>query len=120
MAIFILFWSLSYGAVAESIDTRLIVDIRSFGRTEPIASNQLYFSDKYTDNYGMPQPTFDYSLPPNRTTTEAHNMMRYVLAHLLDLDITNLISLLKPVTWLEWLFSLVDCKYFTFISPASF
>ncbi|KAI0325074.1 putative pyranose oxidase [Cubamyces sp. BRFM 1775] len=65
----------SYGAVAESIDSRLVVDWRFFGRTEPVEANRLWFSDKYTDQYGMPQPTFDFKFPEGRTSKEAERMM---------------------------------------------
>ncbi|KAJ8469018.1 hypothetical protein ONZ51_g9263 [Trametes cubensis] len=65
----------SYGAVAESIDSRLVVDWRFFGRTEPVESNKLWFSNVYTDQYGMPQPTFDFKFPAGRTSAEAERMM---------------------------------------------
>ncbi|EJD34922.1 putative pyranose oxidase [Auricularia subglabra TFB-10046 SS5] len=65
----------SYGAVAESIDSRLVVDWRFFGRTEPRAENKLWFSDKYTDAYGLPQPTFTFRFPPGQTSAEAERMM---------------------------------------------
>ncbi|PVF95723.1 pyranose oxidase [Serendipita vermifera] len=68
--------SSSYGAIAESIDTRLIVDWRFFGRTQPEKTNRLIFSNQYTDSYGMPQPTFDYGLDANgQTAAEATKMM---------------------------------------------
>ncbi|KAI8970760.1 hypothetical protein BD414DRAFT_501994 [Trametes punicea] len=65
----------SYGAVAESIDSRLIVDWRFFGRTEPKEENKIWFSDKITDQYNMPQPTFDFGFPQGRTSQEADKMM---------------------------------------------
>ena len=68
----------SYGAVAESIDSRLVVDWRFFGRTEPVESNKLWFSNVYTDQYGMPQPTFDFKFPAGRTSAEAERMMTCV------------------------------------------
>ncbi|PSS38000.1 hypothetical protein PHLCEN_2v183 [Hermanssonia centrifuga] len=52
----------SYGAVAETIDTRLIVDFRFFGYTEPRELNQVIFQDSYDDAYGMPQPTFKFQM----------------------------------------------------------
>ncbi|KAI0821796.1 pyranose 2-oxidase [Trametes gibbosa] len=65
----------SYGAVQQSIDSRLIVDWRFFGRTEPVEENKLWFSDKITDAYNLPQPTFDFRFPVGRTSKEATDMM---------------------------------------------
>ncbi|KAI9065002.1 GMC oxidoreductase [Trametes sanguinea] len=65
----------TYGEVAQSIDARLIVDWRFFGRTEPKEENKLWFSDKITDQYNMPQPTFDFRFPEGRTAQEAEKMM---------------------------------------------
>ncbi|EJD34918.1 pyranose 2 oxidase [Auricularia subglabra TFB-10046 SS5] len=65
----------SYGAVAESIDSRLVVDWRFFGRTEPKEDNKLWFSEQITDSYDMPQPTFDFRFPHGRTSEEAERMM---------------------------------------------
>ncbi|KAI8970762.1 pyranose 2-oxidase [Trametes punicea] len=65
----------TYGEVAQSIDARLIVDWRFFGRTEPKEENKLWFSDKLTDPYNMPQPTFDFRFPEGRTSEEAEEMM---------------------------------------------
>ncbi|KAJ2971231.1 hypothetical protein NUW54_g12548 [Trametes sanguinea] len=65
----------SYGEVAESIDSRLVVDWRFFGRTEPEEKNKIWFSDKLTDQYNMPQPTFDFGFPQGRTSEEAERMM---------------------------------------------
>ncbi|EPQ54178.1 pyranose 2-oxidase [Gloeophyllum trabeum ATCC 11539] len=65
----------SYGAVAESIDTRLVVDWRFFGRTEPKEENKLWFSKQITDQYGMPQPTFDFRFPDGITSQDADRMM---------------------------------------------
>ncbi len=59
----------------QSIDSRLIVDWRFFGRTEPKEENKLWFSDKITDAYNMPQPTFDFRFPAGRTSQEAEDMM---------------------------------------------
>ncbi|KAI8970761.1 putative pyranose oxidase [Trametes punicea] len=65
----------SYGEVAESIDSRLVVDWRFFGRTDPREENRIWFSDKLTDPYNMPQPTFDFRFPQGRTSEEAARMM---------------------------------------------
>jgi pyranose oxidase len=52
----------SYGAVSASIDTRLIVDLRFFGYVEPRMENRLLFEKDIKDAYGMPQPTFSFTL----------------------------------------------------------
>ncbi|CDO68223.1 Pyranose oxidase [Trametes cinnabarina] len=65
----------TYGEVAQSIDARLVVDWRFFGRTEPKEENKLWFSDKVTDAYNMPQPTFDFRFPVGRTAQESEKMM---------------------------------------------
>jgi len=64
----------SYGAVAASIDSRLVVDLRWFGRTQPVKENVIRFERDLTDAYGMPQPTFEYRLDA-RSTRDAHLMM---------------------------------------------
>ncbi|KAG9083146.1 hypothetical protein FS749_006264 [Ceratobasidium sp. UAMH 11750] len=45
----------SYGAVAQNIDSRLVVDMRWFGRTQPDEKNRILFERDLTDAYGMPQ-----------------------------------------------------------------
>ena len=54
----------SYGEVPSATDSRLIVDLRWFGMIEPRYENCVTFSDDptNTDLFGMPQPTFHYSL----------------------------------------------------------
>ncbi|KAI0773530.1 pyranose 2-oxidase [Fomes fomentarius] len=52
----------SYGAVAETIDTRTIVDLRFFGYATPRVENEIRFETEYEDGYGMPQPTFKFFL----------------------------------------------------------
>jgi pyranose oxidase len=52
----------SYGAVAENIDTRLIVDYRFFGYVEPREMNRVVFQKFYEDVYGMPQATFEFQM----------------------------------------------------------
>ncbi|KAI0760589.1 pyranose 2-oxidase [Fomes fomentarius] len=56
----------SYGAVAATIDTRTIVDLRFFGYAEPRAENEIRFETEYEDGYGMPQPTFNFFLKDDR------------------------------------------------------
>lgn len=89
----------SYGAVAAAIDSRLVVDLRFFGRTEPKAENKLFYSEKLTDEYNMPQPTFYYDTPEGFTTTEAAGMMVYVLGNLFPFIIIK--SSLTTATWLK-------------------
>lgn len=64
----------SYGAVAATLDSRLVVDFRWFGRTQPEYNNRIKFEHDLTDGYGMPQPTFEYK-PNAKSTHEAHLMM---------------------------------------------
>ncbi|KAJ3537891.1 hypothetical protein NM688_g6602 [Phlebia brevispora] len=52
----------SYGAVAENIDPRLIVDFRFFGYVDPSESNKIVFQKYYSDAYDMPQPTFKFQM----------------------------------------------------------
>ncbi|KZS86693.1 pyranose oxidase [Sistotremastrum niveocremeum HHB9708] len=54
----------SYGKVGATIDSRVVVDLRFFGRNEPVETNTLTFSDKHRDGYDMPQPTFHFQMTP--------------------------------------------------------
>ncbi|KAI9373406.1 pyranose 2-oxidase [Aspergillus egyptiacus] len=65
----------SYGAVPPAIDKRTIVDLRYFGRVESRWENRVTFSKKLTDAYGMPQPTFDFTLS-TRDRLQSHRMMQ--------------------------------------------
>ena len=56
------------------MDTRLIVDLRWFGRSTPRHENCVTFEDKYKDIFGMPQPTFHFQLS-KRDSEEAGLMM---------------------------------------------
>ncbi|KAG8732828.1 hypothetical protein FRC12_019120 [Ceratobasidium sp. 428] len=64
----------SYGAVAQTIDSRLVVDFRWFGSTQPKESNYITFERDLVDAYGMPQPTFHF-VPDHKSTDDAHRMM---------------------------------------------
>jgi len=64
----------SYGAVAATIDSRLVVDFRWFGRTQPEKTNFIKFETDATDAYGMPQPTFHFK-PNEQSVHESHLMM---------------------------------------------
>ncbi|OBZ66463.1 Pyranose 2-oxidase [Grifola frondosa] len=65
----------SYGAVAETIDTRLIVDFRFFGYVEPRAVNYIEFESDIQDPYDMPQPTFHFQMSSD-DRGRAHRMMK--------------------------------------------
>lgn len=54
--------AISYGAVAPNIDKRTIVDLRFFGPVEPRKDNSITFTTDIKDVYGMPQPTFHFTL----------------------------------------------------------
>ncbi|MCK2218498.1 GMC oxidoreductase [Actinomadura sp. ATCC 31491] len=58
----------------ELVDQRLLVFLQWFGMTEPMWDNRVRFSEKYTDVMGMPQPIFEYELPP-KAVKEAHEMI---------------------------------------------
>ena len=60
--------------VPPDVDSRLIVDIRSFGMVQPREDNRVYFETDLLDKYGMPQPTFDYQLAEGDRKL-AHDMM---------------------------------------------
>ena len=65
----------SYGAVAATIDTRTIVDLRFFGYATPVKENEIRFETEYEDGYGMPQPTFRFFLS-EADRVRAGDMMR--------------------------------------------
>ena len=52
----------SYGEVAPNVDTRLIVDLRWFGKVEPREENRVVFSHTNKDLFDMPQPTFHFKM----------------------------------------------------------
>lgn len=64
----------SYGEVGPKVDSRVVVDLRFFGMQAGDRSNRMWFSSKITDEYGMPQVTFEY-VPTNQYAGEAHRMM---------------------------------------------
>jgi pyranose oxidase len=67
-----------YGEVAPNVDTRLIVDLRWFGITEPRWENRVTFSEAHVDSFGMPQPTFDFAMSAAERRTQ-HLMMKDML-----------------------------------------
>lgn len=58
----------------EYVDQRLLVFMQWFGLTELNWDNRVYFSDKYVDVMGMPQPTFEYEVG-DEEAKRAHQMM---------------------------------------------
>lgn len=70
----------SYGGVGPNVDTRLIVDLRWFGRMKPDYDNYVTFSDQIDnkDTFGMPQPTFNVTVNEEDAAT-AHEMMEDML-----------------------------------------
>lgn len=67
-----------YGDVAPNVDSRLIVDLRWFGVVEPSYDNRVAFSDTHEDIFGMPQPTFTFTLGKEDRVNQ-HAMMRDML-----------------------------------------
>jgi pyranose oxidase len=66
--------SFGFNGVPPDVDSRLIVDIRSFGMVEPEERNRVTFESDIFDKFGMPQPTFDYVLG-DAACRRAHEMM---------------------------------------------
>ena len=54
------------------------MDLRWFGRIEPKKENCVTFSDKYTDAFGMPQPTFNFEMT-KKDTERQHEMLEDML-----------------------------------------
>ncbi len=54
--------SFHYGGLPADIDDRLVVDLRWFGMVEPRPDNRVSFADDVNDKFGMPHPTFHYTL----------------------------------------------------------
>ena len=67
-----------YGDLAPNIDSRLIVDLRWFGIVDPRPDNRVTFAERYTDSFGMPQPTFEFTLGRDDRDRQ-HRMMRDML-----------------------------------------
>ncbi|CCT76068.1 related to Pyranose 2-oxidase [Fusarium fujikuroi IMI 58289] len=51
-----------YGEVPSNIDQRLVVDLRWFGYMKPEYENCVTFSTETKDQFGMPQPIFNFIL----------------------------------------------------------
>ena len=67
-------WLSHMEEVAPNIDTRLIVDLRWFGRVNPRYENCVEFSHMNRDTFGMPQPTFHFKMTKEEGK-EVHKMM---------------------------------------------
>ncbi|XP_068712207.1 uncharacterized protein [Montipora foliosa] len=69
-----------YGKVPPNIDSRLVVELRWYGRMEPRFENCVEFStkDDNKDTFGLPQPTFKVKLSKEEGAT-AHLMMEDML-----------------------------------------
>jgi pyranose oxidase len=68
----------AYGGLSPNIDNRLIVDLRWFGIVKQRECNKVTFSDDVHDTFGMPQPTFHYSLDKEDRESQ-HSMMAEML-----------------------------------------
>jgi pyranose oxidase len=68
----------NYGDLAPNVDSRLIVDLRWFGIVEPRRDNCITFSDRHLDIFGMPQPTFSFTLS-DEDRERQHRMMKDML-----------------------------------------
>ena len=66
--------SFAYGALPPDIDDRLVVDLRWFGMIEPVETNLIRFEDDLRDKFGMPRPTFDFTMGKS-DRDRAHAMM---------------------------------------------
>ncbi|GIU72451.1 MAG: pyranose oxidase [Candidatus Nitrosocaldaceae archaeon] len=63
-----------YGAIPPDVDERLIVDLRWFGMVEPKPTNRVKFETDLRDTFGMPKPTFEFTLSKD-DRNRAHRMM---------------------------------------------
>jgi pyranose oxidase len=68
----------AYGGLPPNIDNRLIVDLRWFGKVEQREENKVTFSNDVRDTFGMPQPTFNFTLS-NSDREAQHAMMEEML-----------------------------------------
>ncbi|KAG6860692.1 hypothetical protein C0995_008605 [Termitomyces sp. Mi166 len=64
----------SYGETGPLVDSRVVVDLRFFGRQTGIQDNRIIFENDIKDGYGMPQPTFVYE-PTTEFANESSEMM---------------------------------------------
>ncbi|KAJ7754829.1 putative pyranose oxidase [Mycena metata] len=64
----------SYGEVGPTLDSRIVVDLRFFGMQAGVPENRMTFQTQLKDEYGMPQPTFEYK-PTPKYAQETQRMM---------------------------------------------
>ncbi|KAJ8082442.1 hypothetical protein PM082_008297 [Marasmius tenuissimus] len=64
----------SYGEAGPRVDSRVVVDLRFFGRQHGVTKNKMIFENTHVDAYGMPQPTFEYE-PSREYALETSRMM---------------------------------------------
>ncbi|GAB0139046.1 hypothetical protein EsDP_00007262 [Epichloe bromicola] len=51
-----------HNSVSNSIDPRLLIDLRFFGYVKPVYDNHVEFSSEVTDAFGMPQPSIHFRI----------------------------------------------------------
>jgi pyranose oxidase len=68
-----------YGDIGPNVDTRLIVDLRWFGICDQVVTNNVSFSPKTKDVFGMPQPTFHFDFSSVRERARLHDMMEQMV-----------------------------------------
>ncbi|KAG6918845.1 hypothetical protein DXG01_011250 [Tephrocybe rancida] len=64
----------SYGEAGPRVDSRVVVDLRFFGRQSGEKDNRIIFENSLQDACGLPQPTFVYS-PTDKFAEETSLMM---------------------------------------------
>lgn len=66
--------SFQYGGLPPDIDDRLVVDLRWFGMIDPVETNLVRFEADLRDKFGMPRPTFEFTMG-DEDRRRAHAMM---------------------------------------------
>ncbi|KAI1097946.1 hypothetical protein F4804DRAFT_338689 [Jackrogersella minutella] len=64
-----------YGEIPADLDQRLVVDLRWFSYTSENPDNKVTFDKERRDGFGMPQPTFHFTLS-REDGQRAHRMMQ--------------------------------------------
>ena len=64
----------TYGQIPTQIDQRVVVDLRFYCKTDPHYENYVQFEKDITDGWGMPQPTFYYTIT-DMEAKQMHAMM---------------------------------------------
>ena len=65
----------AYGGLPADIDDRLVVDLRWFAIIDPVETNRVTFDDQVHNEFGMPQPTFDFTYGES-DAMRMHDMMK--------------------------------------------